>query len=146
MITRLLWSAISGLVILVAPSTSSGQVRPTPTAPTSPPRDVRTSPQNGTGVIRGRVVAGDTGRPLRRVQITVSSPELGRDNRTSNTDADGRYEVKELPAGRYTITVRRGDISRSDTVNDGHSSKASHLRLATDRLSNMSISHCRRRV
>jgi protocatechuate 3,4-dioxygenase beta subunit len=42
------------------------------------------------------------------VQISVSSPELGRDTRTSSTDADGRYEVKDLPAGRYTITVRRG--------------------------------------
>jgi hypothetical protein len=53
------------------------------------------------------VLAGDTGRPLRRVRITVSAPELRGDNRQASTDANGRYEVAELPAGLYTITVSR---------------------------------------
>ena len=57
--------------------------------------------------IKGRVVAGDSGRPLRRAVITVTSPALGTENRTASTGLDGRYEIKDLPAGRYTIRVQR---------------------------------------
>jgi hypothetical protein len=58
-------------------------------------------------VIRGRVVAGDTGRPLRRALVRLSAPGLGRDAKTATTNADGRYEIKDLPGGRYTLTVTR---------------------------------------
>jgi protocatechuate 3,4-dioxygenase beta subunit len=43
---------------------------------------------------------------LRRAQIRVSATEQ-RINRGVNTDADGRYELTELPAGRYNIFVTR---------------------------------------
>ena len=59
------------------------------------------------GVIRGRVVAGDTGRPLRRAQITLTAPELGGLPRATSTDVQGRYELKDLPPGRYTVSVSR---------------------------------------
>ena len=75
--------------------------------PASPLRDQRPPAQTGTAAIRGRVFAGDTNRPLRRARITVSAPELGSDNRNTSTDADGRYEVTDLPAGRYTLRVTR---------------------------------------
>lgn len=39
--------------------------------------------------------------------ITVTSPALGTENRTASTGLDGRYEIKDLPAGRYTIRVQR---------------------------------------
>lgn len=72
-----------------------------------PPRDARPPSQTGTAVIRGRVFAADTGRPLRRARITVSAPELGTDSRQISTSPDGKYEIKDLPAGRYTVTVAR---------------------------------------
>ena len=80
-----------------------------------PPRDQRPPGQpaiTGTGVIRGRVFAADTGRPLRRARIMVTAPELGSENRTTSTNADGRYEVKDLPAGRYTVAVNRSGYLR----------------------------------
>ena len=43
---------------------------------------------------------------LRRAQVRVSAAEL-RVNRAATTDADGRYEVSNLPAGRYSIFVSR---------------------------------------
>jgi len=73
----------------------------------APPRDARPPAATGTAVIRGRVFAADTGRPLRRARITVNAPELGPEPRQTSTNAEGRYEVKDLPAGRYTVTVNR---------------------------------------
>ncbi len=72
-----------------------------------PPRDARQPAQTGTAVVRGRVFAADTGRPLRRARITLQAPELGGDNRTTSTNAEGKYELKDLPAGRYNILVNR---------------------------------------
>jgi hypothetical protein len=61
----------------------------------------------GTAVIRGRVVAADTGKPLRRAQVRISAPELPQ-GRTTSTTAQGVFVIRELPAGRYTVSVTRG--------------------------------------
>ena len=55
------------------------------------------------------MVAADTGQPLRKAQVRASAPEL-RENRMTSTDADGRFELKELPAGRYNLTVSKGSF------------------------------------
>ncbi len=61
----------------------------------------------GTAKIRGQVLAADTGSPLRRAQVRAAAPEL-RVSRLISTDAQGRYELKDLPAGRYSITATKG--------------------------------------
>jgi carboxypeptidase family protein len=61
--------------------------------------------KTGTGRIRGRVIAGDTGSVLRRAQIRISSPDIG--TKTALTDSQGRYEFRDLPAGRFTISVSK---------------------------------------
>jgi protocatechuate 3,4-dioxygenase beta subunit len=74
-----------------------------------PPRDVRPeASRTGTAVIRGRVVDAQTGRALRRVKITLTAPELGREGVSTSTDSDGAYELTELPAGRFTLAAQRG--------------------------------------
>ena len=70
-----------------------------------PPRD-NTPPATGTAKITGRIVASDTGTPIRRAQIRVTSTEA-RLNRVVTTDSDGRYELLNLPAGRYRLFVNR---------------------------------------
>ena len=60
----------------------------------------------GTSVLRGRVIAADTGKPLRRAQIRISALEFP-DGRSTSTNVRGEYELKDLPEGRYTITVTR---------------------------------------
>ncbi len=46
------------------------------------------------------------GAPLRRAQVRVASWEL-RVFQTVSTDAEGRFTVTDLPAGRYGLTVTR---------------------------------------
>jgi len=75
----------------------------------TPARDAKPPAERGTAVIRGRVVAGDTGRPLRRARITLTSAELGPEaRRTVSTNLDGAFEIKELRAARYRLSVARG--------------------------------------
>jgi hypothetical protein len=71
-----------------------------------PPRDATPETKKGTAVISGRVVTADGTRPLRRVQISVSSPDLG-ESRTVSTGTQGTFEIEELPAGRYTVSASR---------------------------------------
>lgn len=52
-------------------------------------------------------MSADTGAPIRRAQVRISSPDA-RESRVAATDAQGRFEIKELPAGRYTVTASKG--------------------------------------
>ena len=90
---------------LLLQSTTSFQVQ----APEAPVRDGKVA--KGTASVKGKVVTADAGRPMRRVQISLSSPGLS-ESRSMSTTAQGIYEFKELPAGRYTITATREGFIR----------------------------------
>jgi hypothetical protein len=67
----------------------------------------RADAPRGTAVLRGQIVTADNGSPIRRAQVRVMSPDA-REGRVATTDAQGRFEIKELPAGRYTMTASKG--------------------------------------
>jgi hypothetical protein len=72
-----------------------------------PPRDRRPGETpRGTAVIRGMVVAAETGTPLRRAQVRVM-PQGPGNAALAQTDAEGRFEVKDLAGGRYLISATR---------------------------------------
>jgi len=74
-----------------------------------PPRDNQATkaPPAGTAVIRGRVLAGDNSVPIRRAIVTLTNETLPRPVReTIYTDARGRYEFRNLPAGEYMLAAR----------------------------------------
>ena len=75
--------------------------------PQMPPRDNASTTKPGTATLRGHVVAADTGQPLRKAQVRIYAGEL-RENRMATTDGDGKYEFKELPAGRYNVSASKG--------------------------------------
>jgi Carboxypeptidase regulatory-like domain len=79
----------------------------TPTRMPARPLRPGEAPPKGTAIIRGMVVAADTGAPLRRVQVRATSPE-SRAGGVTSTGQDGRFEIKDLPAGRYTISASKG--------------------------------------
>ena len=80
-----------------------------PTGPSRlPPRATRPGedPQKGTSVLRGYVTAADTGNPIRRALVRAMSQD-GRGGGIAQTDADGRFEMKELLGGRYTLMAQK---------------------------------------
>src|SRR3954471_203308 len=79
---------------------------PSPVPGGQPPRDGRPA-ATGTGQIAGRVLAADSGQPVRKAMVRLSSTEL-RVSRTSSTDPDGRYDFRDLAAGRYTVSAFKG--------------------------------------
>jgi hypothetical protein len=81
----------------------------------APPRDAQRSANPGTATLRGRVFAADTGQPLRKAQIRITSmgPSMtGQppENRLATTDASGAYEFRELRAGRYNLDAQKGSF------------------------------------
>jgi hypothetical protein len=90
---------------LLLQATTTFQVQP----PEAPARDVKAV--KGTASVKGKVVTADAGRPMRRVQISLSSPDLP-ESRSMSTTAQGIYEFRDLPAGRYTISANRDGFIR----------------------------------
>jgi hypothetical protein len=101
------------LLAAVAPAFGQGGVpeRPAAGAAGRGQRPARSQPlradaPRGTSVLRGVIVAADNGTPIRRAQVRVASGEA-RESRVITTDTQGRFEIRELPAGRYTMTVSK---------------------------------------
>jgi hypothetical protein len=61
--------------------------------------------KTGTGRILGRVVNAETGAPLRRAQVRVTGPDIAP--KAAFTDAEGRFEFRELPAGRFNLNATK---------------------------------------
>lgn len=62
-------------------------------------------PKTGTARLRGRVLSSDSGGPVRRAQVRISGQDIGA--KSAMTDAEGRYEFKDLPAGRFSLSATK---------------------------------------
>src|SRR4029453_13504261 len=90
---------IVGLVFLAASAVSLAdaggqQIRiqgQRPMGPRTGPRDSR-APQTGPGRLRGRVVGGESGQPLRRAIVRLQGQEF-REGRVASSDEEGRWEI-----------------------------------------------------
>ena len=122
---------------------AGAQPPPRPASPplTGQPRDPGRPPTPepvGTGLIRGQVVTGDTGNPVRRASVNlIPSPPLPPSSppgtprpvttmngapaqiagaivarpKTVTTDAQGGFEFANLPAGSYRLLASAGQYS-----------------------------------
>ena len=81
---------------------------PPPPPPPMPmqPRDAAQQ-KTGTARLAGRVTSIDTARPIRRAVVRASGPEL-REGKSVSTDADGKWDLRDIPAGRFSISVTKG--------------------------------------
>jgi hypothetical protein len=100
----MLVSLIAVLSLLAAPQQAPAGGMSLP-AQRQQPRDPATE-KKGTASVKGRITAADSGRPLRRVQVRLTAPEL-TEPRSTSTNLQGAYEFADLPAGRYTLSVSR---------------------------------------
>jgi Carboxypeptidase regulatory-like domain len=103
------------LLFLLSATAARAQVPPPPPPPppplqVAPPRD--TSTKTGTASIRGRVVAVGTNAPIARAQVHVSSPDNSQ-GKSAETDANGRYEIAALPAGKYALSAFKTNYVRT---------------------------------
>ena len=107
-------AALGGLGLAQGGAGGGQQQRPQP--PAGPAgrgqRPMRAQPQRadaprGTAIMRGQIVSADNGSPSRRAQVRISSAEV-REGRVATTDAQGAFEIKELPAGRYSMIASKG--------------------------------------
>jgi protocatechuate 3,4-dioxygenase beta subunit len=82
--------------------------------PPQPPNPTPLPPAQA-ATLRGRVIAADSGQPLRKAQVRLDRLDVrsdvvfvvGRENRVTTTGADGRYEFTNLPAGRYSVSASK---------------------------------------
>ena len=63
-------------------------------------------PETGTASITGRVVSVDTGAPVRRAEVQASIGG-GPRPRAVLTDENGRFELRNLPAGRWMLRAAK---------------------------------------
>jgi hypothetical protein len=75
---------------------------PREAAPRDPAQEVKSG-----GVIRGRITSLDTGKPLRRAQVRLTDEMSPLTPWTASTSNDGRYELRDVAPGRYTLRVER---------------------------------------
>jgi protocatechuate 3,4-dioxygenase beta subunit len=124
----------AALILCLIAAAPSQSVPPRPTAQVGqPPRDIARQEPAGTSAIKGRVVAADTGSPIRRANVTLvrggppqapggrgaaatgasvtppsrSSQPLETFNRPRQavTNAQGVFEFNGLQAGTYRVIV-----------------------------------------
>lgn len=90
---------------------------PAQNPPERPARDTPAAVGGGTAVVRGRVVDAATGRGLSRVQVRANTNNAGPPPVpypwAATTDAEGRYEIKGIPAGTYAIAATKPNYVRS---------------------------------
>jgi hypothetical protein len=139
------WAVLSAAVTLASPGAAMAQAPPAPPDPTTPPRDTSARPPAAapaTAIVRGRVVAADTGLPLRRVTVSLRSSGEDRGLAT-DTDAAGAFAFEAVAKGRYRLKASKaryvdtalgarapGGPGRAFDLGDGQKIEGVTIRLA----------------
>jgi hypothetical protein len=76
-------------------------------APPGPRQPARPQPAVDplTASIQGRVTTADSGAPIRRAEVRAMA-KTGI-SRLATTDSDGRFDLRDMPAGEYRLTVSK---------------------------------------
>ena len=109
--------SISALLLALAVAVGAQQTaspqgqKPGQPSSQTPARDTSAQTKDATppvpqGRISGTVMAADNGRPIKRARVFASAAELPA-GRGMITDDSGVFDLTELPAGRYTLTVSK---------------------------------------
>lgn len=83
----------------------------------------------GTTTLRGTVTLGESGKPVHNVMITVLQLK-----RTVTTGDDGRYEIPNLPRGKYDVVAqldRVPDVVRTADLTSGEATLDFNIQLSS---------------
>src|SRR5215510_11583874 len=99
----------AGVLVFLFLTLSPGLQAQQPVAPGSSEQAGPQQAADKPGIIKGRVIAADTGVGLRRARVTLRGSEArpGSNPQASQTNENGEYELKDVKAGRYTLMVMR---------------------------------------
>jgi Carboxypeptidase regulatory-like domain len=125
--TRFLLTALLAMCFVIAPGFCHAQ-RPA-TSPAS------ASPDDQLATIAGTVVSANTGEPLKKAYVTLSTKgNRGDDSNdrplSATTDAVGRFSIDKIPAGSYDLVVTRANYLRSHYGQDQFDKPGAMLSLA----------------
>ena len=95
------------LIVALAAATIPAGLAAFQTPPGAPPRDIGQKAPTGTASISGTVVTDDVKpEPIRRARVTIRS-DAYENGWTATTDDDGRFSIRGIPAGRYTVEASK---------------------------------------
>lgn len=104
--------ALCGVLFLTCtPLALATPLTPPQSAPRDAVQDRGTGQQSRGSSLSGRVVAVDTGKPMQGAIVHIvdlrGANPTERQGRWVTTDAEGRWEARDLAAGRYTLRVSK---------------------------------------
>ena len=100
--------AVTGFVVAsvtVMLLTSHASARQEQIKPQPAPRDSAAPQRPGTAVLAGRLVVADSGKPVRRANVSLTGAEGTR--KSATTDENGAFSFTELPPGSFTLAATR---------------------------------------
>lgn len=106
----------------------------------SPRSAAAAKPEPAVARIEGQVLADANGAGLRRARVILRPLETGNAALGVETDDRGRFEMRDIPAGTYTLTAQRDGYLASSTFRRGALRMPLRFFLARgDRLTNLSF-------
>jgi hypothetical protein len=104
---RVIWFAAA---LCLTPGVGRAQVSSLPNSPNQP--QATTKSPSATAVVRGRVVVSDTGQPVHRAQVRLSSLDGGTSHAVL-TEVDGSFEIENVAPGRYNAVASKNPFISS---------------------------------
>ena len=101
--------AVTGFVaasVTVMLLTSHASARQEQIKPQPAPRDSAAPQRSGTAVLSGRLIVADSGKPVRRANVSLTSVEGGA-RKSATTDENGAFSFTDLPPGSFTLAATR---------------------------------------
>src|SRR5580658_7603827 len=77
------------------------------------------APEVKPATVRGKVVAADSGAPIKRAQVVLRLNSVGNTTFLATTDASGVYEIKNIDPGTYSASASKSGFVLTQLTRGG---------------------------